>query len=62
MPLNLIVSVILSAAPLQAGQKCVCVADGMPTWVLELMVHKPTVREAITFVKQIGDSLDVPIV
>ena len=39
-----------------------CVADGMPTWVLELMVCKPTIREAITFIKHIADSLDVPII
>jgi hypothetical protein len=46
---------------LQAGSKCVCVADGLPTWVCELMVVKPTVQEAIDFIKQIEESLDIPI-
>lgn len=46
----------------QAGSKCVCVADGLPTWVCELMVVKPTVQEAIAFVKQIEESLTIPIV
>lgn len=44
------------------GHKCVCVKDGLPTWICELMVTKPTVREAIAFAKDIADNLDVPIV
>lgn len=53
---------VLYARPLvKPGHKCVCVEEGLPTWICELMVTKPTVREAITFVKQIADSLDVPI-
>lgn len=45
----------------QAGSKVVCVEDGLPTWVCELMVVKPTVEEAIAFIKQIEESLDIPI-
>lgn len=45
----------------QAGEKVVCVEDGLPTWVCELMVIKPTVDEAIEFIKQIETELDIPI-
>jgi hypothetical protein len=37
------------------------VADGLPTWVCELMVVKPTVQEAIDFVKHIEESFVIPI-
>jgi hypothetical protein len=30
----------------QPGHKCVCVADGLPTWVCEIMVVKPRVSKA----------------
>jgi carnosine synthase len=46
---------------LQAGSKVVCVADGLPTWVCELMVVKPTVQEAIDFINSIEADLDIPI-
>jgi carnosine synthase len=46
---------------LQAGSKVVCVADGLPTWVCELMVVKPTVQEAIDFIQQIEADLVIPI-
>eukprot|EP00878_Enallax_costatus_P017564 GHUV01018451.1.p1 GENE.GHUV01018451.1~~GHUV01018451.1.p1 ORF type:complete len:258 (+),score=68.58 GHUV01018451.1:84-857(+) len=53
---------VLYARPLvQAGDKVVCVEDGLPTWVCELMVVKPTVQEAIDFVKLIEQELDIPI-
>uniref|UniRef100_A0A7S0RDS3 ATP-grasp domain-containing protein n=1 Tax=Chlamydomonas leiostraca TaxID=1034604 RepID=A0A7S0RDS3_9CHLO len=53
---------VLYARPLvQAGHKCVCVADGLPTWVCEIMVTKPNVHDAIAFVKDIDASLDIPI-
>jgi carnosine synthase len=39
----------------------VCAKDGLPTWICELMVVKPTVQEAIDFVKSIEASLDIPI-
>ena len=54
---------VLYARPIvQAGAKCVCVKDGLPTWICELMVSKPTVKEAIAFINSITASLDVPIV
>lgn len=53
---------VLYARPLvEAGHKCVCAADGLPTWICELMTTKPTVKEAIEFVKAISDGLQVPI-
>lgn len=50
-----------AAMPLQPGQRCVCVEDGLPTWVCELMAVKPTVHEAITFIKHIEASMELPI-
>ena len=53
---------VLYATPLaMPGQKVVGPQDGMPTWVCELMVVKPTVEEAIEFVTAIEKSLQVPI-
>jgi hypothetical protein len=39
----------------------VCVEDGLPTWVCELMVVKPTVEEAIAFIKDIEAGMDIVI-
>jgi hypothetical protein len=47
--------------PPQAGSKVVCVEDGLPTWVCELMVVKPTVEEAIAFIKDIEAGMDIVI-
>ncbi|KAG2443559.1 hypothetical protein HXX76_001911 [Chlamydomonas incerta] len=45
---------VLYARPLvAAGAKCHCVADGMPTWLCELMVVRPDVRDAIAEIKRI---------
>lgn len=53
---------VLYARPLvPAGSKVVCVEDGLPTWICEIMVIKPTVQEAIDFVKKIEASLE-PII
>lgn len=53
---------VLYARPLvKAGHKCICVEDGLPTWICELMATKPKVKEAIEFVKTIADGLKVPI-
>ncbi len=49
------------ACNLQANSKVVCVADGLPTWVCELMVVKPTVQEAIEFINSIEASIKLPI-
>jgi len=54
--------VLYARALVQKGQKVTSVTDGMPTWVCELMVVKPTVEEAITFIKAIDQALDIPIV
>ena len=54
---------VLYARPLVAvGEKVTAVEDGMPTWVAELMVEKPTVEEAIEFVQQIERETVVPVV
>ena len=45
---------VLYARPLiEPGSKVVSAKDGLPTWVCELMITKPTVDEAIDFVKRI---------
>jgi len=56
-----LLTVVLLLLLLQAGSKVVCVEDGLPTWVCELMVVKPTVQEAIDFIKHMEESLDIPI-
>ena len=53
---------VLYATPLiAAGQGVVGPEDGMPTWVCELMVIRPTVEEAIEFMTAIEKGLQVPI-
>jgi carnosine synthase len=53
---------VLYAHPLvAAGKKVVGGGDGLPTWVCEMMVTKPTVEEAIEFVTHIEQSLQLPI-
>jgi hypothetical protein len=39
----------------------ISIADGMPTWVYEVCAAKPTVREAIAFVKDIEAKAVLPI-
>ena len=53
---------VLYVRPLvNKGQKVTAVTDGMPTWVAELMVKKPSVEEAITFVTAIEQGLVIPV-
>jgi len=53
---------VLYVRPLVAeGQKVTAVTDGMPTWVAEVMVKKPTIEEAIEFVTAIEQALVIPI-
>ena len=53
---------VLYARPLVApGSKVTCVDDGLPTWVCEIMVVKPTVEEAVEFIQGIEAALDLPI-
>lgn len=50
------------ARPCQPGAKVTGPADGLPTWVCELMVVKPTAQEAIDFiVKGIEARMEWPI-
>lgn len=50
---------MLYARPLvQPGAKCHCVADGLPTWLCELMVVRPDVREAIAEIKRIETEIN----
>jgi hypothetical protein len=49
---------VLYARPLaKKGERVVCVADGLPTWICELMVVKPRIEEAIAFVKSIEQAI-----
>jgi hypothetical protein len=42
---------VLYARPIvEAGSKVVSVEDGLPTWICELMVTRPTVEDAIQYV------------
>jgi len=53
---------VLYAIPLvEPGHKCVCVEDGLPTWVCELMVQARTVEEAIARMKALEAQLVLPI-
>mmetsp|Transcript_26623 Transcript_26623/g.74731 ORF Transcript_26623/g.74731 Transcript_26623/m.74731 type:complete len:319 (+) Transcript_26623:1189-2145(+) len=45
-----------------AGKKVVCVDDGMPTWLCELMVEKPTVEEAIKLVEEMEADIQSKLV
>lgn len=49
--------VLYARALVEPGSKVVCVSDGLPTWVCELMVQKPTVDEAIAFVKTMEEQI-----
>ncbi|GIL64485.1 hypothetical protein Vafri_18388 [Volvox africanus] len=50
---------VLYARPLvQLGAKCHCVADGLPTWLCELMVVRPDVRQAIAIIKKMEEEIN----
>jgi len=51
----------VDCAALFAASQVVCVDDGMPSWVCEVCVSKPTVRQAIELVKQVEKDLALPI-
>ena len=42
--------VLYARTLLEAGSKCVCVKDGMPTWVAEIMVSMRPVQVAIEWI------------
>lgn len=49
---------VVYCRPLSAvGARLRCPEDGFPTWIAEVMVRKPTVEEAIEFVKSIHDDI-----
>lgn len=47
--------------PCDARAQVVSVADGMPSWVCEVCVHMPSVREGIEYVKRIEQEIVFPI-
>jgi hypothetical protein len=50
---------MLYARPLvKPGAKCVCVEDGLPTWIGEMMVAMSPVEEAIEWIKKVEDDLN----
>lgn len=54
---------VLYARPLaQPGSKVTGPKDGLPTWVCELMVTRPTVDEAIEYVQKIEDEIQAAMV
>ena len=54
---------VIYIRPLVAvGEKVRSSADGLPTWLYEMMVTRPTVDEAIDFVKSIELKVEPNIV
>mmetsp|Transcript_18702 Transcript_18702/g.62718 ORF Transcript_18702/g.62718 Transcript_18702/m.62718 type:complete len:586 (+) Transcript_18702:40-1797(+) len=53
---------VVYAKPLvQPGDEIVGPEEGMPTWVADIMVSKPTRAEALDFVLKLSQSLEIPI-
>jgi len=53
---------VVWAKPLvRAGDKVVGPAEGLPTWLCDLLVTKPTAKEALEFLHQIEEDLAVQI-
>lgn len=48
-------------SPLAGRLQVICVEDGMPEWICEICVCRPTVRDAIEFVKQVEKDITFPI-
>ena len=48
----------------EAGEKVTAIEDGMPTWIYEVLVTKPSIEGAIQFVKGIEAAIEpsIPIV
>ncbi|KAL4430749.1 hypothetical protein ABPG75_006005 [Micractinium tetrahymenae] len=54
---------VLYANPLvEAGERVVCVRDGLPTWICEFMVSRGNIHEAIEYVKQIEQEVQKAMV
>jgi len=45
--------VLYARALVPAGGACVCVDDGLPTWVAELMVERSPVEAAVDYIKEL---------
>lgn len=50
--------VLYARALVPAGHKCVCVAEGLPTWLCELMVKRGDIHEAIAYIKDIESEIN----
>lgn len=54
---------VIWAKPLvREGDTVVGPADGLPTWLCDLLVTKPTAKEALAFLQQIEETMPVQIV
>lgn len=54
---------VVYARPLaSAGDHVTSVEDGLPTWVCEVMVTKPTMEEALQFVRNVETDVDARVV
>lgn len=54
---------VLYANPLvEAGEKVVCVQDGLPSWICEFMVSRSNIHEAIEYVKKIEAEVQKAVV
>ena len=43
------------------GDAVVGVDDGMPTWIADIVVEKPTAEEAIKYACELNDKFEQPI-
>lgn len=61
-PLKTMEGVVWARPCVAAGSQAVCHKDGMPTWLADLGVQKPSAKEALDFVLELRDAIDTPIV
>jgi carnosine synthase len=53
---------VVYAKPLvKEGEYITGPADGMPTWVADIMVSKPKAQEALQYVLKLSESLSLPV-
>lgn len=47
----------------EPGEKVVAIEDGMPTWIYEVLVTRPTIDDAIKFVNDVEKAIEpnIPI-
>jgi carnosine synthase len=53
--------VVLVEALAKPGDRVVCIQDGMPTWIADIIVEKATAEEALEYVQKIAEEMDQPI-